>query len=285
MKVWQRPEQPVAQQRKNKPMAEKESYRWLEGYHGACAVKQACPTTLVVNMADREGDIQEWFGDTLRREPGHRAECIIRAKENRRLAPGATQRYLWAEMQQTCALGTRTIDLTRQPERPPRSVTLAVTAKPVTFDGARRPGGKLPPVTVSAVYAQESSPPQGEEPIAWLLLTSVPVTDFSRACTVVQWYRCRWEMEVCQTRPIKMTRCPLRRFRQPRSHLRGGFTREPVLDVNRFSRDDDFADQALGDSLTFFKRELFQVMAQQSAKGLGMVNDLLPMNALLPSLR
>jgi hypothetical protein len=57
------------------------------------------------------------------------------------------------------------------------------------------------------------------------------------------------------------------------------------MDVNRFSRDDDFADQALGDSLTFFKRELFKVMAQQLAKGLGMVNDLLPMNALLPSLR
>jgi hypothetical protein len=196
MKVWQRPEQPVAQQRKNKPMAEKESYRWLEGYHCACAVKQACPTTLVVNMADREGDIQEWFVDALRREPDQRAEWIIRAKENRRLAPGATQRYLWAEMQQTCALGTFTIDLTRQPERPPRSVTLAVTAKPVTFHGARRPGGKLPPVTVSAVYAQESSPPQGEEPIEWLLLTSLPVMDFSRACTVVQWYRCRWEMEL-----------------------------------------------------------------------------------------
>jgi hypothetical protein len=53
-----------------------------------------------------------------------------------------------------------------------------------------------PPVPVSAVYAQEPSPPQGEEPIEWLLLTSVPVTDFPRACTVVQWYRCRWDMEL-----------------------------------------------------------------------------------------
>jgi Transposase DNA-binding/Transposase Tn5 dimerisation domain len=196
MKVWQRPEQPVAQQRKSKPMAEKESYRWLEGYHCACEVKQACPATLVVNMADREGDIQEWFVDVMRREPGHRAECIIRAKENRRLAPGAAQRYLWAEMQQTGSLGTLTIDLARQPDRPPRPVTLSVTAKPVTFYGARRPGGKLPPVTVSAVYAQEPSPPEGEEPVEWLLLTSLPVMDFPRACTVVQWYRCRWEIEL-----------------------------------------------------------------------------------------
>jgi hypothetical protein len=70
-------------------------------------------------------------------------------------------------MQQPHALGTRTIELARQPERPLRPVTRSVTAKPVTFQGARRPGGKLPPVTVSAVYAQEPSPPQGEEPLAW----------------------------------------------------------------------------------------------------------------------
>jgi hypothetical protein len=165
MKVWQRPEEPIAQQRKHKPIEEKESYRWLEGYQEAYKVKQACPATLVVNMADREGDIQEWLVDAMRREPHQRAEVIIRAKCNRRLAPGAMQRYLWAEMQQTPSLGTLTIALARQPDRPPRPVTLAVTATQVTFHGARRPGGKLPPVKVGAVYAQELSPPQGEEPV------------------------------------------------------------------------------------------------------------------------
>jgi hypothetical protein len=196
MKVWQRPEQPVAQQRKSKPIEEKERYRWLEGYQCACAVKQAGPATLVVQVADRDGDIQAWLVDAMRREPDPRAECIIRATCNRRLAPGTTQRYVWAEMQQTHALGTLTIDLARQPERPPRPVTLAVTAKPVTFQGARRPRGTLPPVTVSAVYAQELSPPHGEEPLEWLRLTRLPVPDFPRACTVVQWYRGRWEMEL-----------------------------------------------------------------------------------------
>src|SRR5262245_3849391 len=174
MKVWQRPEEPVAQQRKSKPIEEKESYRWLEGYRGACEIKQACPATLVVNMADREGDIQDWLVDAMRRKPDQRAEVIIRAKCNRRLAPGATQRYLWAEMQQTPSLGTLTLALARQPDRPPRQVILAVTATQVTFHGARRPGGKLPPVEVSAVYAQEPSPPPGETPVEWLLLTSLP---------------------------------------------------------------------------------------------------------------
>jgi len=151
MKVWQRPEQPVAQQRKSNPIEEQESYRWLEGYPDACKVKQACPTTLVITLADREGDIQEWLVDAMRREPDQRAACIIRAKCHRCLAPGAAQRYVWAELPQTPALGTLTIALARQPERPPRPVPLSITAQLVTFQGARRPGGTLPPVTLSAV--------------------------------------------------------------------------------------------------------------------------------------
>jgi hypothetical protein len=126
--------------------------------------------------------------------------------QQRQMAPGAAQRYLWAEMQQTGSLGTLTSTLARQPDRPPRPVTLSITAKLVTFQGARRPGGKLPPVTVSAVYAQELSPPEGEAPVEWLLLRSLPVTDFPQACTVVQWYRCRWEIELFQSQDIKFSR-------------------------------------------------------------------------------
>jgi hypothetical protein len=252
----------VGQERKRKPLEEKESARWLEGYQLACEVQQSCPKTLVVNVADREGDIHEWFLEAMRRLPGERAECIIRAKCNRRLAKETAPRYLWEDMQQARAAGHLTVDLTRQPGRPPRPATLSVAVKRVTFIGARRPGGRLPPVEVVAVYTKECHPPSGEEPIEWLLLTSLPVADFPSACTVVQWYRCRWEIEVCQTQPVKMTRCPLRRFCRPRSNPRGGLKREHVMDVNRFSRDDDFADQALGDSLAFFKRELFKVMAQ-----------------------
>jgi hypothetical protein len=117
----------------------------------------------------------------------------MRAKEKRRLAPGAAQRDVWAALQQPGALGTLPSALARQPDRPPRPVPRAVPAKPVPCYGARRLGGKLPPVTVSAVYAQASSPPQGEEPVAGLLLTRLPVTAVPRACTVGQGERCRWE--------------------------------------------------------------------------------------------
>ena len=40
--MWQRPEEPVAQTRR-KPIEEKESYRWLEGYQLAWEVQQHVP--------------------------------------------------------------------------------------------------------------------------------------------------------------------------------------------------------------------------------------------------
>ena len=101
---------------------------------------------------------------------------------------------------------------------------------------------------------------------------------------VVCIYQKRWAIEVCQTQPIKMTWCPLRLFRQARRHLRGEGKRENALDVHRFSRHDDFADQALGYGLPFFKRELGKILAQQLAKGLGIVHPLLPVDAQLPRL-
>jgi hypothetical protein len=74
--------------------------------------RQSCETCVRFN-ADRKGDIQEWFVEAMSREPSQRAEFIIRARCNRRIMPGAVQRYLWAEMQQTRSLGTLTIELVR----------------------------------------------------------------------------------------------------------------------------------------------------------------------------
>jgi hypothetical protein len=92
MQGWQRPEEPIAQQRTRKPLEAPERYRWLAGYQGAGKGTPACPPPFGVNGADRAGDIQEWLVDARRREPPQRAEGSIRATGQRRLAPGAAQR-------------------------------------------------------------------------------------------------------------------------------------------------------------------------------------------------
>src|SRR5262249_13947081 len=115
------------------------SYRWLEGYALACEVQQAGPQTVVVSVADCGGDIQEWFLDTMSRAGEERAEFLIRAKCNRRLAPGVRHDYLWDEMAAARPLGKSTFRLSRQADRPPRRVTLTVTARPVTFKWSASP--------------------------------------------------------------------------------------------------------------------------------------------------
>jgi hypothetical protein len=202
----------VAQARHRTPLAEKERSRWLAGSQLACEVQPSCPDTLVVTVVDREGDMHAWFLDARQRVPGERAECIIRATCHRRIAQGKEPRYVWAAMQKARAAGRMTIEVTRQPDRPKRQVTLRIAVKRVTCNGVRRPGGRLPPVEVVAVYAQECRPPSRAEPVEWLLLTRLPVADFPSACTLVQWYRCRWERarffrvlkHGCQIEPLRL---------------------------------------------------------------------------------
>jgi hypothetical protein len=53
-------------------------------------------------------------------------------------------------MREAQPLGRLTCALARTPERPPRQLTVTVTAQQVTFHQARWPGGSLPPVEVAA---------------------------------------------------------------------------------------------------------------------------------------
>ncbi len=86
---------------------------------------------------------------------------------------------------------------------------------------------------------------------------------------------------ICQTQPIKMTWSPLRLFFTAIGNLGGGFKRENEMDVNIFSRYDHFMNQALSDGLAFLKKELIEIGAQQLAKALDMLNDLLPVDDAL----
>ena len=47
--------------RKQKPIKEKESNRWLEGYRKLCDLSEQLPGTMLVSISDREGDIYECF--------------------------------------------------------------------------------------------------------------------------------------------------------------------------------------------------------------------------------
>jgi hypothetical protein len=60
----------------------------------------------------------------------------------------------------------------------------------------RRDGSVLEPVTLWTVWVVEEAPPAGVEAIEWLLLTSIAVLTDAWAQTIVDWYCCRWGIEI-----------------------------------------------------------------------------------------
>ena len=74
---------------------------------------------------------------------------------------------------------------------------------------------KLPPVSIRVVLAQETGAPQGEEPLRWLLLTSLETGTLEQAQRVVDLYRQRWDIEIfhrvlktgCQVERMQIRSC------------------------------------------------------------------------------
>lgn len=51
-------------------------------------------------------------------------------------------------------------------------------------------------IEVTLVQAKEINPPSGKRPLIWRLLSNRMVEDEAQACELIDWYRCRWEIEM-----------------------------------------------------------------------------------------
>ena len=58
------------------------------------------------------------------------------------------------------------------------------------------------PLPMWVVRVWEVDPPQGQERLEWFLLTNHPVENFDDAYQVVEWYECRWVIEVTQAQCV-----------------------------------------------------------------------------------
>jgi hypothetical protein len=107
-----------------------------------------------------------------------------------------------------------------------------------------------------------------------ILVTNLPAVT---ARQVVDVYRRRWAVEVCQTQPVNMTWWPLRSVGGTGTFLRGEDTRERIGNINGLARYDNCANQALDPCLAVCKREPAQIVAEQLPTGVGLLNDGLPL--------
>jgi hypothetical protein len=194
-------------QKAQKAIDQKESYRWLQGYRRACAVAQAAPETTVVCIADSEGDIFEWFEEAeVLPDKTRRAGWIVRSGQDRRLVDNDVN-LLLAEVLQAPVQHTFEVKVSkrrascgegqkRRQEREARTARCGLRAVRVSLKAPWRKGRKLRDQKVNAVLVREENPPAGAEPIEWLLLTSLPIGTLAEIQTVVEYYCCRWEIEI-----------------------------------------------------------------------------------------
>lgn len=199
-------------ERRAKSIEEQESHRWLDGYREASRVAREAPETLVVCLSDSEGDIYECVLEGQKETGDPKAQWIIRACQDRGLIVdegAATDRptKLRARVASTAILSHLTVDVReREPKskddrkrkraRDARTAELTVQAARVKRRGPDRPGGKLPDTEVNCVLVTEPNPPEGADPIEWLLLTGLPIGTIEQVLLVIKFYCGRWGIEI-----------------------------------------------------------------------------------------
>lgn len=198
--------------RRHLPIEEKESQRWIEGYHSACELARQVPGTQVVSCSDREGDIYELF-DAWASAPGQgecRADWLVRSCYNRCMSAEQSpfsKIYEAVDGQPTGGTVKLKVKARIQSKkdkngsrvkykRSARDAILEVRWTSVELKPPYRKDRELTPVTVQVVRVTERKPPEGEDPIDWILLTSLEVNNFEDASEIIELYRTRWQIEV-----------------------------------------------------------------------------------------
>ncbi|SOE96936.1 Transposase DNA-binding [Burkholderia sp. D7] len=193
MKTWIRaPEESgKSKQRRKRPIEEKESVKWLEGLEHLASLKTRCPDTHIIGICDRDGDVYDAF--IAPRPAG--VDWLVRAAWSRRVAH--PQAYLWDAVAAEPAVGeTDLLVPTRNGKAPTRTAQLTVRCKALRLHPPRsRQREKLPDVDVYVIHALETRPPEGVEPIEWMLLSSVPTLTCEDALERLAWYARRWTIE------------------------------------------------------------------------------------------
>jgi hypothetical protein len=209
--VWnRRHDQPDKHARNyaTQPIEEKESYRWIESsYRAQEALADAAHITIV---ADREGDIYEWF----HRVPDDKTDLLVRSRSDRRLADtgagadtgadtgadagadtGADTGLLYERLGAAPLLGTTGFSLRSRPGRKAREVQCDVRLVAVALARPQQATGPAS-VPVFAVEVRETATSAGDhEPVRWRLLTTRVVEDLAGALALIEDYRQRWHVE------------------------------------------------------------------------------------------
>ncbi len=174
----------------NRPIEEKESYRWLEMLK---ASTEGIPKDInTITICDREGDFYELYAKCT--ELGK--DYIIRVIHDRK---SDDNEKTVAKIRRSPACGTVTVNIPRDSRKniPARQTAMEVAyctvniKKPLSV----KDESSLQKLSMNIVRITELTPLAGHEPIEWILATSLSLDNAEEAMTIVEYYIQRWKIE------------------------------------------------------------------------------------------
>ncbi len=167
---------------------------------------------LQVDIADCAADITEF----LDYEAEHDRSYVVRSQHNRWVfltVNGRPQRRKLHHLARSLpAVVGREVKVSAQPGQPARTARIAVAWVEVQLVPPRQARGdeRGVPLRVWVLRAWEEEPPPGVEPLEWILLSNVPVTDATQALERLDWYACRVVVE--EFHKAQKTGCDIERM-------------------------------------------------------------------------
>jgi Transposase Tn5 dimerisation domain len=190
--------------RNRKPVADKESRKWLQSLEATVAAAADRPQTRWINIADREADSYELFWRLVElrasAEQGaaaKRVDLLVRSQHNRALS--TEEERLFGHLAEREVWGYYRFAVPRQPGKRVREATLSVRVAEVSLAAPSdqvKYHGHREPLRLWAIQALEENPLEAESAICWRLLSTMPVEDAASAVRQVERYSRRWEIEL-----------------------------------------------------------------------------------------
>ncbi|WP_397568394.1 IS4 family transposase [Schlesneria sp. T3-172] len=189
------------------PIEDKESFRWLEGLRAAREVAKVCPDTQCICVGDSEADIYELFAEPRNTGEGQELQLLVRACHDNRVLSNHPKNLV-ETLRASPSLLSCSVKVSRRTpkvkankrkrtlERDARVAAVEIRTATVTLRPPHRPDRKLLEATLNVVLIEEPSPPEGQQPIQWILLTTLPIDNLEQVQLIVKYYGIRWQIEV-----------------------------------------------------------------------------------------
>lgn len=179
----------------NRPIEEKESYKWI---NGMIASRQALDRNIpedqhvrMIHVMDREGDIIDVHNLCKESDDG----LVVRCNHNRIVKDREGREVLAHDaVAATPSLGTVKIDVPRKKNQPERTATVDIRSCSLRLP-YKKIGSPRELINLNLVEIKEVKEPKNAEPLRWILWTTEPAATLNDALEIVRIYKLRWKIE------------------------------------------------------------------------------------------